>query len=267
MIALWPGLKALLSQRELVGVMVARDFRNQYRGSLLGLFWAFLHPASTLALFWFVFQVAFGASSPRAGTPYVVWLAAGLLPWFYFSSGLMEAAGVLREYAFLIHKTSFRLGLLPVVKLLSALGIHVISIVLLVLLACSLAAYPRLTLLQAPYYIVCNFMLMLGLSWICSSVAMFVKDTGHILSISLQFAMWLTPLLWPESALPSRYRFLAKLNPVYYVAEGFRDCFLGGAWFWQHPVWTLYYWAVTLAVLALGACIFTRLRPHFADLA
>jgi len=260
------SMNALSAQRELVSAMVARDFRNQYRGSHLGLFWAVLHPASTLALFWFVFEVGFGAASPRNGYPYVIWLAAGMLPWFYFSSALMGAGNVLHEYAFLVRKTSFRLSLLPVVKLLSALSIHLVSIGLLLVLTCLLSSRASWTMLQIPYYIVCNFMLLLGLSWITASVAVFVRDVGHIVSVLLQFGMWVTPIMWSPAMIPAPYRLLIKLNPVYYLTEGFRECFMGQTWFWERPVWTLYFWTVTVALLALGAFVFRRLRPHFGDM-
>jgi lipopolysaccharide transport system permease protein/teichoic acid transport system permease protein len=260
------GLRAWFSQRELVAAMVARDFRNRYRGSALGLCWAFLHPGATLVLFWFVFQVAFHAASPDPGTPYVVWMAAGMLPWFYFSAGLADSVEVLREYAFLIRKTSFRLSLLPVVKLVSGLGLHAIAIGLLVVLAACLAVPPSLALLQLPYYIAYNFLLLLGLCWSVAALALFVRDIGSIVSVLLQFGFWLAPILWPVESLPQRYRFLVRLNPVCYATEGFRECFLGRGWFWQHAGWAAYYWSVAAVLLVLGAYVFRRLRPHFGDM-
>ena len=262
-----PRLAAWFSQRELLAAMVARDFRNRYRGSALGLCWAFLPPAATLLLFWFVFQVVFNMQSPGRDVPYVVWMTAGMLPWFYFSSGLEEATGVLREYGFLIHKTSFRLDLLPVVKLCSSLGIHGIFILLFLLLACGLSVYPPLALLQLPYYVVYTSVLTLGLSWMLSSLALFAKDIASLVSVLLQFGFWLTPILWPVDSLPEGWRFLVRLNPVCYATEGFRECFIGGQWFWRHTAWAAYYWAVAVLMLVLGAYVFRRLRPHFGDMA
>jgi len=65
--------------------------------------------------------------------------------------------------------------------------------------------------------------------------------------------------------VPEKYHILIKMNPIYYVIQGYRDCFIYKVWFWQHPVYTLYFWGVTGGIFILGAVVFSRLRPHFAD--
>jgi len=104
-----------------------------------------------------------------------------------------------------------------------------------------------------------------GLSWITSSLVIFVKDVGQVVTIILQFGFWLTPILWNVKMIPEKYQILMKLNPAYYLTEGYRNSFMYGIWFWEYPRWTFGFWIFTGVIFILGAIIFLKLRPHFAD--
>jgi len=94
----------------------------------------------------------------------------------------------------------------------------------------------------------------------------FMKDFGQIVSIILQVGMWATPILWPYTIVPQKYRFILNLNPMYYVVEGYRDAFTcNGVWFWEKGFQTLYFWLLTAIVLVVGASVFKRMKNHFAD--
>jgi len=82
----------------------------------------------------------------------------------------------------------------------------------------------------------------------------------------LQFGYWLTPVFWSLKMIPERYHFLVKLNPVYYITEGYRRSFIYKEWFWQHQTQTIYFWGVTILTLLLGLFVFSRLRDHFNDI-
>ncbi|NPA82501.1 MAG: ABC transporter permease, partial [Epsilonproteobacteria bacterium] len=97
------------------------------------------------------------------------------------------------------------------------------------------------------------------------SLIIFFKDMGEIVTMLLQFGFWMTPIFWSIDIVPKEYQFFLKLNPMYYIVEGYRDTFIHKVWFWQHPYLTLYFWIIALSVFAGGAIIFRKLRPHFAD--
>jgi lipopolysaccharide transport system permease protein/teichoic acid transport system permease protein len=119
---------------------------------------------------------------------------------------------------------------------------------------------------QVFYYLFAMLVLLLGVSWLTSAVTVFLRDMGQVVSMVTQFLFWLTPIFWSAKLLPVKYLNLIKLNPVYYIVEGYRDSFITHVWFWQaHWALTLYYWGVTGGVFILGAVVFRRLRPHFAD--
>jgi len=125
---------------------------------------------------------------------------------------------------------------------------------------------PNWHFLQLGYYLTATLALMLGLSWITSSLVVFYRDVGQVVAMLLQFGFWLTPIFWPVNTIPPEYQTLVKLNPFYYIVEGYRASLLGQGWFWDDLGLTVYYWSVTASVACLGALLFRRLRPHFADM-
>ncbi len=262
------ALKALagdiIAHRGLLWQMTKRDFRQRYVGSYLGILWAFIQPMVTVLVFLFVFQVGF-KSRPVDNFPFFLWLICGMFPWFFISDSLSSAANAIVEQSFLVKKVVFRVELLPMVKLLSALVVHVFFVGVL-FLAFALYGYPAsIYNLQFIYYTAAIFCLSLGISWLTSALTVFLRDIGQVVAMVLQLAFWGTPIFWSLRMIPPAYHWILKLNPAYYVVEGYRQSFIYHEWFWQHPALTAYFWCVTLAALFVGAAFFKRMRPHFAD--
>lgn len=257
-------LGELVAKRHVILALTRQDFRSRYLGSYLGILWAFAHPTVYILLLWFVFQFAF-KSQPVADVPFVLWLMSGIIPWFFFSDSTGSAANAILENAFLVRKMSFSLGMLPIVKILSALAIHLFFFAFLVVMLLLYGFTPSLYWLQAFYYLVATVIFVLGLSWLTSSVVVFLRDLGQLVSITLQFLFWTTPIFWSITLVPPRFQQLLKLNPIVYLTQGYRESFVLNVWFWEHWLQTIYFWGVTGALLVTGAVVFRRLRPHFAD--
>jgi lipopolysaccharide transport system permease protein len=258
-------LRELLRNRHIIIELTKNDFRQKYLGSYLGILWAFVHPAIYILIVWFVFQVGF-KSQPIDNFPFVLWMLAGIIPWFFFSECLATATGSIQENAFLVKKVVFSMGMLPLVKILSAMIIHFFFIAVIFAMFAIYGYLPSLYNLQVFYYLFCTIMLLLGLSWLTSSLTLFLRDTGQIVNMILQFAFWMTPIFWSPKFLTRGTMNLVKLNPVYYIVEGYRESFIYKTWFWEkHYLLTLYFWCFTLFFFFLGAAVFRKLRPHFAD--
>ena len=111
-------------------------------------------------------------------------------------------------------------------------------------------------------------MLALAFGYLTSAINVFFKDMAQIVSICLQFGMWLTPIMYQETMFADKapwFVTILKLNPFYYVVAGYRDSMLTGNWFWERPKLGIYFWVVTLVIGLLGLRVFKRLRPHFSD--
>jgi lipopolysaccharide transport system permease protein/teichoic acid transport system permease protein len=257
-------LRDLISNRGILFELTKNDFKSRYLGSYLGLFWAFVHPTVTIVIFWFVFEVGF-KSRPAENYPFVLWLIAGMIPWFFLSDSISSATTSITDKSYLVKKIVFRVGMLPIIKILSALIIHLFFVAVLFVMFGLYGYMPRLYTIQIFYYLVAAIVFTLGTSWVTSSLVVFLRDIGQIVGILLQFGFWLTPIFWSLKMLPERYRTLIKLNPAYYITEGYRDSLINDVWFWEHSTLTLYFWTVTGCIFVFGALLFKRLKPHFAD--
>lgn len=254
----------LLINRNTIWNLAKRDFKTRYAGSYLGVFWAFVQPIVTILIYWFVFEVGF-KSSPANGFPFVLWLIAGIVPWFMFSDSLTAVTNCLLEYAFLVKKVVFDIKMLPFVKVISALFVQIFFIIFSIFIFSINGFYPSLYLIQILYYLFATIMLVIGLGFITSSIIVFFRDLGQIVQILLQIGVWLTPIMWNLSMLSPKLQMIFKFNPCYYIVEGYRDAFINHVWFWEKPFATIYYWIVVLVVLVTGKKIFDKLKAHFAD--
>lgn len=257
-------LADLFKSRRIIVELTKRDFKTRYLGSYLGLIWAFVQPLVTILIFWFVFEVGF-RSTPVNNFPFILWIMTGMIPWFFFVDCLSGGTTSVIDNAFLVKKVVFRVSILPIVKIASALIIHLFFVAVLFLMFFIYGYGLTLYHLQVFYYLFAILFLNLGLAWISSSLIIFLKDVGQLIGMALQFGFWITPIFWSIKIIPEQYQGIIKLNPAYYLIEGYRDSFIHGKWFWEQPGLTIYFWVVAVMIFICGAMLFRKLRPHFAD--
>lgn len=259
----------LFRNRQLILKLSKNDFKTRYAGSYLGIIWAFIQPIVTILVYWFVFEKGLKAggilSKEGIEVTFVLWLSAGLIPWFFFSEALNNATNALLEYSYLVKKVVFKISILPIIKIISALFVHVFFVAFLLILCACYGYYPDLYTLQVIYYSACMFIFVLALSYATSAIVIFFRDLSQIINIILQIGMWVTPIMWQVSIISEESQKLFKLNPMYYIVDGYRQALFYKDWFWEHPWMTLYYWALTAVFFVFGTIIFKRLKPHFAD--
>ncbi len=257
-------LQDLYRSREMLGLLTLRDFRERYLGSYLGLVWAFVQPAVSILVLWFVFEVGLRAQAVQ-DAPFILWLVTGLVPWYFINDSVSTATASVIERSFLVKKVAFRVSLLPIVKIGSALIVHLFFLGVIMVMLLVHGRWPGWAVLQSGYYIFAAVFMLLGFSWISSALAVFLRDLGHFIQVVLSLGIWITPIFWQLELVPERYRFLFKLNPAYYIVRGYRDSFIDGIWFWERPGTTIFFWVLAGCLFIGGALIFRRLRPHFAD--
>lgn len=251
--------------RDIFGDLVKNDFQARFAGSYFGVFWAFVQPVITVLLYWFVFQVGL-RSGNVSDYPFILFLMSGLVPWFYFSEALLGGTNSLIEYSYLVKKVVFEVRILPVVKTVSAIFVHLFFVAFIFILCIFYGFEPDLYMFQLIYYIICNSFLVLGLSYITSACTVFFRDMTQIINILLTIGVWLTPIMWnPSGTLSPTLVMIFRLNPLYYIVDGFRDTLLSKQWFWNKPIWTIYFWFFSLFIYMLGISLFNRLKVHFSD--
>jgi len=261
-----PSDEAAWPKRQIVVQMIWDDFKNQYLGSLFGTFWAFIQPLLYVFTLWFVFAVGFRTSRLADDTPFVLWLMPGMFFWFFISVGLQRGAGAILDSRHLVKNVRFRLTLLPVIQIMSALLVHSVFLLLLVILFLLNGLTPTIYWLQTLYYLLAAVLFATGASYIFSSMAVFAKDTLHFLQIALRIGFWFTPVFWNIERMPAKVQTILMANPAYYLIQGYRDSLLNQTAFWERPLLTAYFWVLTISLYLVGLKIFRRLKPHFADM-
>ncbi|MBQ7972322.1 MAG: ABC transporter permease [Lachnospiraceae bacterium] len=266
-IVVLPG--ELWQNRKLIWKLAKNDFKTRYAGSTMGRLWAFVQPVVTVLMYYFVFGLIFPARAQLAANgieaPYVVWLTAGLVPWFYFNEALVNGTSAMQEYNYLVKKVVFKISILPIIKIIAATFIHVFFAAVLLVLYFCYGFKPSIYLLQIVYFSFCMFVLVLGLSYATCAIVVFFKDLSQIIQIVLQIGMWATPILWDITQIPEKYRILFKLNPVFYIVNGYRSALFEQQWFWEDFYSTMFFWITTALCFGIGSLIFKRLKVHFAD--
>lgn len=259
----------LYQNRRLIWKLSKNDFKTRYAGSYLGIVWAFVQPVVTILVYWFVFEKGFNAKAEVLAsgleTPYVLYLTAGMVPWFFFSEALMNGMTALLEYNYLVKKVVFKISILPIIKIIAATFIHLFFVSFMLLLNVVNGNYPDLYWLQIIYFSFCLFIFVLAVSYATCSIVIFFRDLTQIVSIFLQVGMWATPIMWNLDKIPEGLRIIFKINPVYYVVNGYRSALFEKVWFWEDFYSTMYFWILTVVIFAVGGLVFKRLKMHFAD--
>ena len=166
-----------------------------------------------------------------------------------------------------VKKVCFRASMLPIVAILSSLIIHLAFIGLLFAMFGYYGFVPGRYAIQVPYYAAAMVLLLLGLSWLTSSLTVFLRDVPQIVGVLLQFGFWATPIFWQPDLMPAGLRWLIRLNPMYYIIQGYRDSLIHGRWFWEDSPAALGFWGFTLVCFVLGGAVFTRPAPPLRRLA
>ena len=266
-------IKDIISNKKLISKLAKNDFKQKFAGSTLGVIWAFVQPVITVLVYWIVFDKALnqGTQGTKAGisAPFVFWLSAGIVPWFYFSEVLSAGTTVLHEYNYLVKKVVFPINVLPIVKSISSVFVHgffaLFTLIVGLLYGFGITPY----ILQLVYYFIAMMALVIGLIYLSSALCVFFKDMAQLVNIFLQVGIWATPIMWNFDTMvdkiPRWLVILLELNPMYYITSGYRDSFISQTGFWTKPWLTLYFWCFTIVVFAIGTHVFKKLQPQFAD--
>lgn len=255
----------LSRERHLIWSMARRDMFGRYKGTVGGALWAVINPLLLISvytfLFAFVLRVRFGAAGRLSD--FAFYFICGWLPWMAFSDAVLRAQSVISENVNLVKRVVFPVEILPVNLTLSALLTSLIGLGIF-LVALLLSGQPlHATLLLLPVVLVFQVALTLGLGWFLASLGVFVRDVGQILGVVMTMWFFLTPIVYPETAVTPSIRSFYVLNPFFHIVKAYRALVLEGVL----PGGT------TLAAMAgfgvaaffLGYAWFRKTQKAFAD--
>lgn len=248
----------------MIMAMAMRDIQIRYAGTLGGFAWSIIQPLMMILIYCFVFSVGFKVKPP-GGIPFIVVFLCGLIPWLIFSETLMSSVRVITANTHLTKKTVFPTEILPVTCLVASLIPHCVMLIILIIVLLVNNISFSFYNFQFLYYLFALSVFSLGLNWLFSAINVFCRDVGQTLGIVLNMWFWITPIVWPLNMIPQKYQYFIKLNPMYYIVEGYRSSFVYHVPFWHNYSMAIYFWIICLSVFIIGAFTFKKLKPEFAE--
>lgn len=254
---------------ELLRALVRRDLEARYKGSVLGNLWPLLNQLLQLLIYTYVFSMVLNVKLSLKGLPandlsFGLWLFAGLLPWIAFSGGLTQAAASVMAQPNLVKKVVFPLALLPLVPILSTFIESSFGLMALIVFVAVTLQTLHFTLGLLPLVWLTQLLLTAGLGYLAAGLTVFLRDIPQTLGVILTFWFYLTPIVYPVSAIPEQWRgWVLWLNPLAAIAEVYRDLVLVG----EVKHWGEWGVASVIAVVVfyIGLKCYQKLRPAFAD--
>ena len=255
---------------DLLRTLVRRDLDARYKGSVLGNLWPLVNQLSQLFIYTYVFSILLKVRLSLKGLPgnesltFGLWLFAGLLPWIAFIGGLLQSANSVIGQPNLVKKVVFPLALLPLVPILSTFIESSFGLMALIFFVALLSHTLHPTLALLPLVWLTQLLLTSGLGYLAAGLTVFLRDIPQTLGVVLNLWFYVTPLVYPASAIPEQWRnWVFWLNPITAIAEVYRDLILVG----EVKHWGE--WGVASAIAFITFCcglgIYKRLRPAFAD--
>lgn len=257
---------SLWRNRELTTVLIKREVIGRYRGSTLGILWSFLNPVLMLAVYTFVFSVVFKARWNGGGdskAEFALVLFAGLIVFNLFSECFNRAPGLILANVNYVKKVVFPLEILPLVSMGSALFHGLISLVVWLIFYLLFFGTPPITALALPVVLIPLILFTMGLSWFLAALGVYLRDAAQFIGILTSILMFMSPIFYPVSSLPSDVQHLLLLNPLTPVIEQTRNVLI---WNKLPEIWgTLLYFFAAALMCWLGFAWFQKTRRGFAD--
>jgi lipopolysaccharide transport system permease protein len=254
-------LGELWRYRELLYFFVWRDVKVRYKQTAIGVVWVILQPLLSML----VFTLFFGrlAKLPSQGLPYPVFYFAALVPWIYFSMSLVSVTNIVVDNQRVITKVYFPRLILPVSAALSGLVDFSIGFVVLIIFTMSYEIRPGPSILLLPLFLVLAFLTVMGMGLWLSALNALYRDVRYLIPFIVQFWLLASPVAYPSSMVPERYRWLYGLNPMAGVIDGFRWALTGRG---QAPGTVLIASTAMVIVAVFGGLIFfNRMEGSIAD--
>ncbi|WP_068675310.1 ABC transporter permease [Oceanobacillus sp. Castelsardo] len=248
------------------------ELKSKNKNNYLGMLWEVLNPSIQILIYWFVFGTLLGRAPVEVGgetIPFIYWLMAGFFLWIFFYQSTIQGSKSIYSRLKMLSKMNFPMSIIPSYVIFSQFYVHLVMLGLSIIIFQFAGYYINVYYIQLLYYIFAAISLMFAISLITSTLSTIIRDVHMLLNSVLRMMLYISGVLWPFSILekyPPIILTIVKLNPLYYLMEGYRSSFFGTEWYfitnWQY---TLYFWAVVFILFLFGATLHVKFRRHFID--
>lgn len=251
--------KNLYQYRELLKTNVKKEIRGKYKNSFLGVLWSFLNPLLQIAVYAIVFPLILRNTQEN----YVIFLCCGLIPWTFFSTAITRASFTMVENGNILKKVYFPREILPISVVTSeAVNFMISTIIILTFVIFGGLGITKYVLFY-PIILVVQYLLVLAISLIVSSICVYIRDLQHFIGIFIQLLFYATPVVYSAETIPENFAWVLKINPMTYIIDGYRNIFYNQT---APDVKALLILLLILIVaIAGGYVIFNKLQKGFAE--
>ncbi|WEG13139.1 ABC transporter permease [Pullulanibacillus sp. KACC 23026] len=247
------------------------ELKSENNNNYLGILWEVINPMIQIGIYWFVFGFGIRKGSLVDGhIPYVQWMMAGILVWFFVNQGILTASRSIYTRIRMISKMSFPMSTIPSFIIMTKFYQHLVLAGIVIIIFQFMGAFVNLHYIMLPYFMFCTIAFLFAVSLLTSTLTTIIRDIQQMLQAILRVLFYLTPILWDlEARLEGKHQILlmiVKFNPIYYIVEGYRASLLGTSWYlvsdWKY---TLYFWCLVIVLLIIGASVHVKFRDRFVD--
>lgn len=251
--------KNLYQYRELLKTSVKKEIRGKYKNSFLGVIWSFLNPLLQIAVYALVFPLILRNTQEN----YVIFLCAGLIPWTFFSTAISRSSFTMIENGNIIKKVYFPREILPISLVTSeAVNFLIATIIILGFVVFNGLGITKYIIFY-PIILLAQYLIILAISFIVSSVTVYFRDLQHFIGVALQLLFYATPIVYASESIPADFAWILKINPMSYIIDGYRAIFYNQTM----PNLTSIGIIIVIAIVccAIGYAIFCKLQKGFAE--
>ncbi|WP_226036344.1 ABC transporter permease [Aquibacillus saliphilus] len=265
-------LKEQVKHFYLVRRLSVYELKSSNNNSYLGMAWEIINPLILIAIYWFVF--GYGIRQ-RSGVelengfevPFLQWMLCGLIVWFFFYQSTIQASKSIYSRIKMLAKMNFPMSVIPNFVIFSRFYVHLCMIIITIVIFQISGYYINLYYLQLIYFVIATLIFAYSLALVTSTLSTVIRDVHLFLTATLRMVLYLSPILWTFSSIDNELiQMIMKLNPLYYLIEGYRAGFFGLGWYFiENWEFTLYFWAVTIILFLVGSRLHVKFRRHFVD--
>lgn len=249
----------LFQYHEFLNTSIKKEIRGKYKKSFLGILWSFLNPLLMLMVYAIIFPIIL--KSPEKN--YVMFLMTALIPWTFFTTVITQGASTVIANGNILKKVYFPREILPISTVTSGLINFLIScIIIFIFLIITGIGFSKYIILL-PFVIIIEYLLLLGIVFILSSITVYLRDLEHIIGVVIQALFYGTPIVYSLSTIPQQFMWVFKLNPMAYIVQGYRDIL----YYQTMPDVSglLMILGLSIVLVIIGYHVFNHLQRNFAE--
>ncbi|WP_117168455.1 ABC transporter permease [Paraliobacillus sediminis] len=271
----WQVLKEQIKYFYLVRRLSLYELKSNNSSNYLGMTWEVINPLFQILIYWFVFGYGIrGERSPieivpNVEVPFINWMLAGMIIWFFFYQSVIQGSKSIYSRIKMLSKMNFPMSIIPNYIVFSRFYVHLVMLLITIIIMQISGFSINIYYIQFFYFTTSLFVLVFSIALIMSTLSTIIRDIQMFLQATLRMLLYLSPILWIVDPVGNETLIrIMKLNPLYYVIEGYRSSFFGTGWYfienWQY---TLYFWFLIMLFFVFGSILHVKFRRYFIDYA